>query len=95
MPGAFACALFFLGWATSFASVLLLSPLCGFFLLCVLPSLGIFSLPRLIRLLATNSSLCFPSLFSLPLVFLLAVLGGPSVTLWPFVFFLDLLPSGF
>ena len=39
--GAFACRLF-LGWASSFASMLLFSSLCGFLLLCRFPFLGIF-----------------------------------------------------
>ena len=45
--------------------MLLFSSLCGFFLLCGLPSLGIFSLLCIIGPLATVSSSCFPSLFSL------------------------------
>ena len=39
--------------------------LCGFFLLCRLPSLGILSLLRIVVPLATGSSSCLPSLISL------------------------------
>ena len=71
--------------------MLLLSSLCGFFLLCRLPFLGILSLLRIVVPLATGSSSCLPSLISLaassislflPLVFLLEFFGwssGPSV----------------
>ena len=45
--------------------MLLFFSVCGFFLLCGLPSLGIFSLLRIIGPLATVSSSCFPSLFLL------------------------------
>ena len=38
---------------------------------------------------------CCVLCLSLPLVFLLAILGGPPVTLWPSVFSLALLPCGF
>ena len=65
MPGAIVCALFSLGWASSSASVLLFSSLCDFFLLCRLPSLGILPLLFIVVLLATGSSSCLPSLFSL------------------------------
>ena len=93
MPGAIACAVFSLGWASSSASVLLLSSLCGVFVLCRLPSLGILSLLRIVVPLATGSSSCLPSLislaassisFSLPLVFLLELFGWSS---GPFVAF--------
>ena len=76
--------------------MLLLSSLCGFFLICGLPSLGIFSLLRLVGPLATGSSSYIPLLFSLaessvslslPLVFLLANFGWSS---GHFVAFCDL-----
>ena len=102
MPGAIACALFSLGWASSSASVLLLSSLCGFFLLCRLPSLGILSLLCSVVPLATGSSSCLPSLILLAMspislsLFLscssLRSLGGPLVPLWPSVISLSFAP---
>ena len=60
MPGTVACALFSLDCASSSASVLLFSSLCGFFLLC--------------RLLLLASIYCFAVLCSWPLVLHLALL---------------------
>ena len=101
MLDAIACALFSLGWASSSASVLLLSSLCGFFLLCRLPSLGILSLLRIVVPLATSSSFCLPLLISLaassislslPLVFLLEIFGWSLVPSWPSVISLSFAP---
>ena len=108
MPGTVACALFSHGCASSSASVLLFSSLCGFFLLCRLLSLGILSLLCSVVPLATGSS-CLTSLFSLaasslshshPLVSLLEVFGwssGPFVTfcgLFGFCFLVGSRPRG-
>ena len=58
VPGSGACACrLFLGWASSFASVLPLSSLCGFILLCRFPFLGIFPCLDLLAFFATVSSL--------------------------------------
>ena len=91
--GAFACPLF-LGWASSFASVLLFSLLCGFLLLCGFPSLGIFSCLALLDfsppfLLLTSFVIVARCVLcpSLPLVFHFAVLGSSPVAWWPSVLF--------
>ena len=56
--------------------------LCGFFLLCGLSSLGIFSLPRLVGPLDTVSSFFFPSLFSLDASSVSLCLLCSSLRIW-------------
>ena len=83
----------FLGWATSFASVLLFSSLCGFLLLCQFLFLGIFPCLDLLAFFATVSSLAIlgscrsllPRYFSSSRV-PLCDLASPPVALWPSVF---------
>ena len=64
----------FLGWTSSFASVLLFSSLCGFLLLCQFPFLGIF---KCLDLLVFSP----PFLLSLSLVLVARCILGPSLPL--------------
>ena len=74
-PGSGACACrLFLGWASSFTSVLLFSSLCGFILLCRFPFLGIFPC---LDLLAFSP----PFLLWLSLVLVTRCFLGPSLPL--------------
>ena len=84
----------FLGWASSFASVLLFSSLCGFLLLGRFPSLGIFPCLTLLDfsppfLLLTFIGSCRslrPRYLSSSCVPLCG-LSSPPVAWWPSVFF--------